>query len=322
MSVTAYQCDKCKRQLELVDSQQTITIVNKCIITKNCKGKLQLVERKYDGIIGKPSQYEQNIEDYVIAPRLYVHTQVLPASVWKIKHKLSTNPIVVVYVNSNIDGKQSYREVPTEDIVVDVVDENNITVYFANNQIGIVHVISRSSIDVDPVAEKHITLNQITSNGILTIGVPIHLATSIQYQTQITIYDPSTNQPLVFTTIFTAHKFNDQISLFDTPWKDAQVVATNGVIYKCYSVRVSNIFGAVTIQNGSYFKIDNSDVIILTSNQPHQLSADIKSHIVIPSSLNNLPINATRFDNFELLVDEDSFILYYPGVKILQTIRE
>ena len=322
MAITIYQCDKCSRTIELVESDQQLALVNKCVITKLCKGVLKKSGNRSTGIVGKPTPIVEGLEDYEPKNRLYVHEQKLSTSIWRIKHGMKTNPSVYVYFNTvDSNGKRGYLQLDSDQYVVNLIDNDTITIEFANNSIGVAHLIAGSSVDIDPVISTSVELQQISANNILTIATPI-----IPNDAAVEIYNMSfvrttDSAILTYPVSFAAHKYENSLALFNTPWRNTQLITWNSRIYRVRSIRVNTIVNAVGIENGApFYFTDNPDIIILTSKAPYSDPIDISQFVITPDLLTNL--NTTRLSNNELLVDNNIPFLYPPGIKLLKTVLE
>lgn len=322
MAITIYQCDKCTRTIELVESDSELALVNKCIITKLCKGSLKKSGNRSTGLVGKPTPIVEGLDDYEPKSRLYVHEQKLSTSVWRINHKLSSDPIVYVYFNSvDSSGKQGYMQLDSDTYVVNIIDKDTVTIEFANNSIGVAHLIAQSSINIPPTVAAPVELQQITANTILTIATPI-IPTDEAIQSYNMSFIRTTDSVVLTGNIsFAAHKFNESLALFNTPWRTTQLITWNNRIYRVRSIRVNTIVNTIGIEDGApFYFTDNPDILILTSKAPYSDPIDISQYVLTPDKITNP--NTTRLSSNELLVDNNLAFLYPPGIKLLKTVFE
>lgn len=330
MSVVVYQCDTCKRELDILRNERGLDTISRCVITQGCKGSLYQITDKGTGVFSRPLQDVEGLDNYRRRNVLYIHQQLLSSSVWTIEHNLNSNPSVVVYRDTvNLNGSKSSILMDPDDYVVTFINGNSITVEFAVGSTGIAHIISRSSNPdtVDFISEPTL-FTQVTSNSILTVGIPLTGNETLED-------DPNTPLPLNFISPSTSevtrlmvdaipHK-NSQgiISLFNTPWQDTDTIFVGGNLYKVKSLRVDSIIQSQNLEEGSPFYFDDTNFIILTSNPPYSpLNVDInKQRVFIPSAIVNTGVGSnSRVTDGQFTIDETQGVDYHPAIKIIKTI--
>lgn len=96
---SVYKCTTCGRSARVVTSRTGIDVVQRCIITRNCKGKLQLVtsESEANSTPTFPPELP-GVLDWIPRKMVYVHTQPIKARSWRVTHNLGSIPTVNVYV--------------------------------------------------------------------------------------------------------------------------------------------------------------------------------------------------------------------------------
>lgn len=324
MTISIFQCNSCNRTIELNELNSTITFVNKCIITHHCMGKLTKVGQRVPGVMGKPTPVVDGLQDYSSKKRLYQHEQKLSTSQWKINHDLDTNPTVIVYLNSvSSTGKQGYEQLDSDLYYVNIIDSKNIILEFDANYIGIAHVIARSTSNIQTITVKETdTFTQVSANNILTIATPIIPNDGEIKPLNVSYIHPITSQQIDNVVNFIAHKFENKIALFNTPWRNIELITWNFRIYRLHSIRLSTLMSNIGATNGvPLFFPNNSDFIILTSNSPYETDVDININVVNGNDLIG-DINNNQTNNNEYYVDSTIPFLYPPGVKIAKLITE
>lgn len=326
MSVVVYECDTCRREIDIVRNERGLDTVRRCIITDGCKGSLYQTEERSTSVFGRPVEDVEGLDNYRARNILYIHNQLLSSPQWIIEHNLNSDPSVVVYIDIvNLDGTRSYQTMDPDDYVVNFVDGNNITIEFAVGTTGIAHVISRSS-NTTPIELQDTEQQwyQVTANSILTIGVPFEIGNSEQFTSIPTSFiSPSTSSVITTDVTFTAHKFNGDVSLFNTPWQDADLVYVGGVLYKIKSTRISDVLTSQRIEEGSPFYFDRNDILIFTSNEPYSsLNVDTnQTRVFSANDLSRSLVTAnTRVDDSQLTIDVTQAIDYHPPIKVIERI--
>lgn len=320
MSVTLYTCDTCKRELEVVQNDSALSLVQNCVITQGCKGSLYKTGVRPNGVIGKQTPVVEGLSDYKQQGRLFIHEQTLPSSAWVINHDLNTNPIVYTYLKA-IDGQ--YTQLDQDQYVVNIIDQNNITVEFADNSIGIVHIIARPNIDQPPVEAAPVETQQFSANTIWTIASPILEEDELVQAYDITFTSPSNSQSVTVPVEFTAHKKDDNIALFNTPWRNAQLVVWNDKLYRVRSVRITNVTNANPIEDGSpFYFVDNPNIIILSSSAPYETDTDINNKVVYVPDLPQNAFTRNRFNESELVIETGYVTDIFPALQVYKTISQ
>src|SRR6266851_5840264 len=98
MTTLTFQCSTCKRQITKTENKNGITVLGKCIITKNCLGQLYKLSRNLDNVREVFPFAVDGLIDYTPRKAFFEHTQSLLATQWMVSHNLSTSPAVSVYV--------------------------------------------------------------------------------------------------------------------------------------------------------------------------------------------------------------------------------
>ncbi|MGI0075824.1 MAG: hypothetical protein ACREAU_00265 [Nitrosopumilaceae archaeon] len=258
MAVVQYRCDTCKRFIELQQSSKSMEIINRCVITHGCRGRLYQTRVFQDFIRGKPLVDEIGIDNWLQRRILFDFIQRIESTSWIIVHDLGSIPSVQVLVDTpTLEEPNLTTEIIPNNIIH--VDEDNTILEFDRPRSGTAQLIARTSdpdllnagIQILNVATENV---QLSSNGELSIATKIEtigtnptVALVLQYQT-----------PLggIFDIIYTA---DDQPAL-DSPWRDFNRVIISG---KTYTVRsFDGIVGEIVrglIITGSTVKVTQID---------------------------------------------------------------
>lgn len=106
---TVYECDVCNRRTRVATSSEGIDVVQRCIITKECTGKLHKVTDIRD--INATSSFPPEVagvQDWFQRRVLYNHTQNIKSSTWTIQHNLQNKPVVYVYTTKQTTAATSF----------------------------------------------------------------------------------------------------------------------------------------------------------------------------------------------------------------------
>lgn len=331
MGVVVYQCDTCRREVDIVRNERGLDTVKRCVITNGCKGSLFQVAERNTSVYGRPLEDVEGLDNYRQRNVLYIHEQLLSSTNWIINHNLNTNPTVVVYIDFvEPSGRRTYRMLDPDDYVVTFSDGDNISIEFATGTTGLAHIIARSSnprkVDIQSVVRSWY---QVTANSILTVGIKYDKDPALMDAdtvTDRTLYfiSPSTSEVISTNVPFTSHKSKGEIALFNTPWQDANVIFVNGSLYKVKSARVNDILNSLNIEDGSPFYFDDpTNMIILTSVPPYSslnVDASLKKAFD-PSTLGTTSLSAnSRVTDSQLTIDETQSMEYHPPIKIIERI--
>ena len=308
MSVIVYKCDTCNRTIDLPQNKEGLEVIQRCIITDQCRGKLYIEAVKQDNIRGQFPSSVLGLDDWIQRKVLYNHTQTIAQTVWQIKHNLGVFPSIQVYVDRPIsttttstetipcssrvssDELTELVEVDPSDITFDIINENEVDIIFPTTESGIAQCIARSS--APSVIETPVTETasfQLTSSSELTIA------------TNADVYSGSINVTLTFITpddneVDIIYTVSDTPSLIYSPWSDTNELFIRN---KTYTTRSFNFisgqteFTDGTIPEGSYFyikEIDSAainpeDVLVLLANSPYETYDKIVDQLIDPTQI-------------------------------------
>lgn len=310
--LTLYTCNTCQKSKQFTEEQLISLQPSRCTITDNCKGTMYLDHINSSSLI--------NNSPYGSRKRFFEHTQTVGAYKWNIDHNLQSYPDVQVFRQVVINEKLDYLLMDPNDYVVTHA-ENKTTIEFAEKINGIAHLIAKASADhIINTTSTTVEYIQATANTILTIATPYKLVDDIQTTILISAINNTTGKETDIDMVLTAHKLNTNISLFDTPWKDSQVISINNKFYRVRSIRFANFCTNNHISDGSPIFFNNdSESLILLSSYPYLDSVD-KSTLVIPIS--GLRDYSCKVSKNELTVDASASVQYSLKPIIVKTIQD
>lgn len=179
MSTIQYKCDTCKREIELLENKQGFTVFGKCVITDGCRGRLYRQSRNpYNmrSYLDEPTNYD--LKNYDRRRVLFKFEQESPKRKWTVRHNLGVFPTVVIYDTSDETAKPEALD--EQNYTVTIIDKDTIEILFSNPVQGIIHCISRSTVEQVPeymTVEESMT--KITNDLIMSIGVLSKVTTSV-----------------------------------------------------------------------------------------------------------------------------------------------
>lgn len=310
-----YQCTQCKKSILINSNIRGVDFTNHCVITPLCSGQLvnaSATATQSSAIRRTP----RNV--------LFIFKQQLSESVWKVAHNLNSNPSIQVYVDTVIDGKSVKKLMLPDEYVVTYNTPNSVTIEFATQVTGEVHLISRSSNPVTADSTDSTTsYESISTNGIITIAVIVRDEPLTSLPLTITTISPSIGTAAIIEIELNPHKLGSNISLFDTPWQSTDTITVNGQLFKLYSGRISDTITQNSIEPGSPFSLHIPDHgIILLTKPPYEtdVDVDVNNTISIDTIVINeiAPTSVTSSNGF--LVDSTLLSTYHPPIKTITTI--
>lgn len=327
MAVVVYKCDTCKRQIEKKRKPNSLEIIQRCIITEGCRGKLYQVNIFKDYIRGSLPDNVAGLDNWVQRKKLFTYRQTLKRSTWNIEHNLGTVPSVQTYYETTEGDFKPVTPINTE-----IIDQNNVTITFNRSYSGIAQLIARST-EGGEVNSSHsqttTTSNIIMSkSGVITIAVP---------EDNVDIV-PQNGSPNTKTFLYATFKDNNTINTIDygvqlatsnSPWSDFnQKIIIGNQLFNIYTLEpdttTDNIpDGSILTFNlhpQQYDLVDNNGqslkkVLVLLANEP-QLNFDKITSSYL--DITNLTSNGEAFiqDN-EIFVSEDTLTNIYPPIRPL-----
>lgn len=319
---TAYQCDTCNRKTRVVENKYGLDVIQRCIITAGCLGKLYKVQTKKEVYDTPPVTPEvPGLEDWFQRKVLYTYTQSIESNSWTIQHNLGSKPIVHVLVN-----RQDPLD-PSNTILVEVIPKkvtlinlNVVQVEFDTNESGVAQCVAAASANTTNPPTQFASVNvenyQLTNNGILTVAT-LDSSPLVDIDLVYTITESS--QTIQYTGI-------DNTPSIGSPWVNANTVFVNG---RTYTVRSFDIvqtqlappyFAAGLISNGSgvYFEdvFAPNEVLILLARRPYEV-VDRNYTAYIDTALISKTAPQMFYDAGELFAPQSLFKSTYPPIVVV-----
>lgn len=231
-----YQCDTCTRRTRVPLNQFSFDVVQRCIITENCPGKLFPV--KNIGTINSTPVFSPEVpglQDWFPRNILFNHTQTIANSEWLINHNLGSLPVVQVLVNRQLsDGEFITVELTPDQYTVVMVDLNTVQVFFTRAESGLAQCIGTAS---QNLVNPQVTDTTVVPDKLLTNDGEITIATaSFAALLSVTIVYKGNVPDTIITYIGI-----DAAPSIDSPWVGADIVHIGG---RNYAVRSFNVLTA------------------------------------------------------------------------------
>lgn len=347
MATIKYRCSICKREIDLLEKTETLTVYSKCIITNGCKGKLNKLSRNIDNNRESTPSPVDGLNDYVKRKVFYQHTQTLIKSVWTIKHNLGVAPTIEVFINQN----NSLKKLKNDDYSIEIKNKNLLEIKFNSPYTGIVQCIARSTVQDATLESKEVEkLIKVSFGGSIVFAFP-KLVTHFTYPP---IIQPTPDLPidtklelnpirLEISVIspnreeFVCTEIIDTTNLNNTPW-----VGWNEILLRKrrnYSVKSKNIFKfnrvfqsdeldknkipaqtqirflRIDYGTGILQPIEPDDVLILLADSPYQSIDKIKNKIIDIANVNFSPYNYFSYVDGELYTSESNVENIFPYIQ-------
>ena len=247
MAVIRYKCNVCKREIDLVENRKGLEVMNRCVITEGCRGKLYRIDRKQDFIRGEFPPKVPGLEDYTQRRVLYNHEQNIKSREWFVEHNLGVAPAVEVLTERVAENSEVYSQTPCElrddqrnfflsettDFTITITSPNTLTITFGEAESGLAQLVARSSAArvVEEAVEEETPVFRLTNNNsLLTIAT---LNSSIDdasaFDLHITYTAPGDIVPI--EKIYTV----EANVVATSPWNDFTNVLIQGRSYKTRS---------------------------------------------------------------------------------------
>lgn len=249
---SVYECDECNRRTRIPTNLYGIDVVQRCIITSNCSGKLHRVKLTKD--INKTPAIVPSVAgvtNWAQRKVLFNYEQSVRAVTWTINHNLGSVPTLQVFVNRDT----SNGVIPTEttSYKVTIVDSNTLTITFDEGYSGLVQCIaaaSKNTTNIQQPTSSTATNFQVSNNNILTFAV---------YNNPNTInFTICAKDPILSTTTEYMKTVYAATVNVTSPWAGTEYIMVMG---RKFDVRTVDIYNSA-ILNGSQisFKIDGQYV--------------------------------------------------------------
>ena len=314
---SVYECDVCKRRIRVPAQRRGMDVVQRCIITHNCHGKMHRVRltKEINSTPAFPTELA-GVQDWAQRQILYTHNQTVQSFSWVINHKLSNNPNIYTHVARVVDGNEVM--VPIEPDVINIIDLNTIEIKFNQAERGLAQCIAAASKNtINPVASAGIAAtvddSLLTNVGELTIAT---LDTMDNVNLEFTYDSPSSTLPVII-----------EYSGINRPstssaWRDAGNVIINGRRYRVRSFNIltnnpaPTYFGQGAIANGSYITITSdvkaNQVLILMALPPFASADKVTSKYIDCATLTSTPY--IYYNQGDLYAKDDVIKNTYPPI--------
>lgn len=273
---SVHECDVCKRRIRTPANRRGLDVVQRCIITSGCQGKLHRIVATKDinNTPAFPPEVE-GLQDWFARTVLYTHTQPVRTTSWTVVHNLQNFPVFYTFVNRVVDGNTILVEVePTK---VTTIDANTTIITFANAESGQVQCVayaSKNNTNYNPTSTVPIeqTTIQISSDAceltVATLDASTNVTLDVRYV--------STNVNDIVYTV-------DNVTSIDSSWVGVNQVVINGKRYttRSFNVRTASTampyFTSGAIVDGATFYVNRlngvdirpGEILFLLSNFPH-----------------------------------------------------
>jgi hypothetical protein len=314
-SETVYQCDKCARRTRVPINIYGLEVVQRCIITQNCPGKLFPI-KNVDEINSTPAVTEevQGLQDWFPRKILYTHNQHVASDTWTIVHNLGSFPFIQVVVNrSNPDGSTYEVELSQSEYTIASVDLNATTITFVRDEQGVAQLIGSASTNlINPVTLPVVSDESVvlTGNGELTIAT--------------TNDSPSISVTIVYGDVAITYVGIDNTPSLSSAWSGSNLVHING---KNYAVRSFNVlttspgpdyFSNNLIADGAQIYFTGmggtpNESFVLLSAAPFNSVDKITTKVLDIFSINTVNPQ-TYYDKGNLFVNSSTLKTIYPPV--------
>lgn len=304
MAIIQMKCTVCKRQIELPENKKGLEVINRCVITEQCRGTMYRIDRKQDFIRGDYPARVSGLTDYTPRRILYNHTQAISSTKWYITHNLGVSPSVQVVLNKSSTSEQELSEIPcvlrnqtetfeqveTTDFTIEITSPNTLVITFTDPQSGLAQMIARSSAPVNVVDSVETTSPsfQLSTGTLLSIATLNDTISSVGNVDISLTYTPPSNT----TTISKTYTATPNTST-ESPWFDYSEILIQGRKYKVrsFDAFVSEMSNG-TIPNGSSFyfdqigtgsplrDIESREVILLLALSPYHTIDKIQNQII------------------------------------------
>lgn len=243
---SVYECDVCKRRTRVSQNKYSIDVVQRCIITYACPGKLhRITQVKEVNATPAITPAVTGLQDWFQRRVLFTHTQTIESTEWIVTHNLGTNPSIQVFDKQIDDGEDVYVE--TSNFTTTITDLNQTVLKFPTPTAGIAQCISFSSRNItNPnlhqpkvVVAEDIQISTAGELTIATLDTASNISLDVGYRSPVTGAD----------TIVTYNNI-DSIPSINSPWVGVSKAFIAG---KTYTIRSFSLLNNLptSVNNGS-----------------------------------------------------------------------
>lgn len=232
---TVYLCDTCSRKIRVQTNKLSFDVVQRCIITKNCLGKLHKV------ILNKDANSTPSIPpavpgvlDWSQRRVFYLHTQPIESKIWTVVHNLENKPSIQVFVTKVVDSAEVLVEIVP--LKITTIDLNTTEIEFDQAYKGQAQCLATASANITnpsvgtPTVVTQETM-QVTNGAELTLAT-LNAAPTISFVTTFrSSAAPGGSIDINYVNV-------DNHAAVLSPWTGTNIVYIGG---KSYTVRSYNI---------------------------------------------------------------------------------
>ena len=289
-----YECDVCKRRVRVPAQRRGIDVVQRCIVTNNCQGKLHRIRltKEINETPAFPPEVA-GLQDWSQRRILHIHEQQVQSAKWIVNHDLANNPNIYVYVTRQASNTEV--DVPVKPKQINIIDLNTIEIVFDQAERGLAQCIASASKNLtNPIATAGVAATStdvcLTNKSEITIATA---DTADNVNLILTFNSPSSTLPVVleYTGI-------NKPSVYSA-WNDAEFVIINGRRYRVRSFNIvttnpaPTYFGQGAIASGSSVVVSNAlkanEVMILLAKPPHAVADKVTQNYIDCSNLTGTP---------------------------------
>jgi hypothetical protein len=293
---SVYECDVCTRRVRVPRNDKGLNVIQRCVITANCKGKLHpiLTTQEINSTPAFPPEVV-GVQDWSQRQILYTHNQTIRTATWIVNHNLSNKPVVEVFVNRSVAGSADIQVKVTPQSIV-TINDNTLEIIFDQAESGIAQCIALASKNTtNPAAIGTIVASdvQITNSGDMTLAVLATLSTS---NITAIINSPSQTQPVTLEYQLTSTEGQGGLQ---SPWTgDSGSVIIGG---KTYNLRRFNFltttpgpsyFPTGIVSNGSTIYFQNiggpGQILVLMANTPFAIADRVYDKYVDTKTISSI----------------------------------
>ena len=129
MATISYNCDTCKRQIEILEQPQGFTVVGKCVITEGCIGRLYRTARNPNNVRESAPNYVEGLNNFVPRRAFFEFQQTISTDKWTVNHNMGVLPSIFVYV---LDNNNEYVLLDNEEYTINPTSKNSLYLKFDN----------------------------------------------------------------------------------------------------------------------------------------------------------------------------------------------
>lgn len=322
MAIIQYECDTCKRLIDIPQNKKGMDTFGRCNITDGCKGRLHQVKVKPDHVIGQLTPDEEGLDNWVPRKLLYTHQQPLSSQTWTIKHNLNNQPSVLAYVYLNDTDYLNGTLTALTPTTITVVDENTLTITFDDVQRGVAQCIARSTakddvvVTADAIAAstfEAITVSPTIIDRFLTIAT-LDSSTTVQYDVQF--LSANTFDPIDLITLdFISPPFGEPGNV--SPWYGTTRILING---RAYTVRTAAINDLPSDGSAFYFTdlpVHRDTFILLTKAPYTEYDRILDAVIDVADMTEAIASTTTVVTDRQMSVSDSLWQTIYPTIRYL-----